>query len=388
MPAEIGDLVSLIYSDRFEGEFLAWLAAEDEARRELARGWAVGETQRKGPGRLTELLDQLAADASEKRLTLLIAAGARASTWNQLASETRELTKRYWEAMDTWGIESYDLDRAVTELLARGRGWAVVQLLAAQLHGAEDGSRPISEELIVKGLQAALADQRTESLDISMAGYEVGVLLDYLAAGDVEPGVVASFEYGYFTLLEHYREPTALYAELARTPELFVSLVARVYRGASEEPRQLSSGDEKNAEQAWPVLHQWRLVPGATDDGSLDGEHLKNWVTDARFALSDLDRADIGDQQIGQLLASSPADADGIWPPKAVRELIETLGSSHLETGINIGRINNRGVTSRGVYDGGGQERDLAIRYREWACRNKSPVAADQSAAAGASRGV
>jgi len=29
--------------------------------------------------------------------------------------------------------------------------------------------------------------------------------------------------------------------------------------------------------------------------------------------------------------------------------------------------VNARGVTSRGVYDGGQQERELAGRYRDWA---------------------
>jgi len=50
-----------------------------------------------------------------------------------------------------------------------------------------------------------------------------------------------------------------------------------------------------------------------------------------------------------------------------VRELIETIGSNHFETGIHVGRNNNRGITSRGVYDGGEQERGLAAQYAEWA---------------------
>ncbi len=371
VPAEIGDLVSLLFSDRFEEEFLGWLAADDEARAALARGWATGEVQRKGSKRLTELLGQLPASATEERLTLLIAAGARASTWDQLASETTEVIERYWQTMDTWGIEAADVERAADELLERGRGWAVLQLLSAQLHSVEDEARPFADDVVLRALQVSLADKRTESLNASMAGYEVGVLLDYLVAGEVEPGLIASFEYAYFTLLEDYRAPEALYAELARTPELFVEFVQRVYRGAQEEPRQLSAEDETHAEQAWLVLHHWRSVPGLADDGSLDGEHLKRWVTDARYALSELDRADIGDEQIGQLLASSPEGHDGIWPPEPVRELIETLGSAHLETGVNIGRVNNRGITSRGVYAGGEQERDLAARYREWAAATR-----------------
>ena len=83
--------------------------------------------------------------------------------------------------------------------------------------------------------------------------------------------------------------------------------------------------------------------------------------------LAERDRADIGDEQIGQVLSGSPPGTDGAWPAEPVRELIEDIGSRELETGLHIGMTNSRGVTSRGIYDGGQQERELAARYRDWA---------------------
>ena len=38
-----------------------------------------------------------------------------------------------------------------------------------------------------------------------------------------------------------------------------------------------------------------------------------------------------------------------------------------MATGFKIGVHNGRGVTRGGLYEGGGQERDLAAKYREWA---------------------
>lgn len=75
----------------------------------------------------------------------------------------------------------------------------------------------------------------------------------------------------------------------------------------------------------------------------------------------------MGDEQIGEVLAASPAGADGIWPAEPVRELLEVIGSPSMQNGLHIGVMNDRGVTTRGVYDGGEQERVLASRYREWA---------------------
>jgi hypothetical protein len=88
-------------------------------------------------------------------------------------------------------------------------------------------------------------------------------------------------------------------------------------------------------------------------------------VRAARLELSEANRADIGDELIGQTFAHSPAGADGAWPAEPVRDLIETIGSRELENGVIIGRINSRGVTTRGIYDGGQRERGLARQYRD-----------------------
>lgn len=44
--------------------------------------------------------------------------------------------------------------------------------------------------------------------------------------------------------------------------------------------------------------------------------------------------------------------------------MVEAIGSRELENGLVIGCLNSRGVTSRGVYDGGEQERTVAAKYR------------------------
>ena len=53
-----------------------------------------------------------------------------------------------------------------------------------------------------------------------------------------------------------------------------------------------------------------------------------------------------------------------MWPVEAVRDLIESLKNPRLERGLFRGRLNRRGVTFRGVYEGGDQEAGLAARYR------------------------
>lgn len=35
--------------------------------------------------------------------------------------------------------------------------------------------------------------------------------------------------------------------------------------------------------------------------------------------------------------------------------------------GVHVGVVNDRGITTRGLYDGGDQERNIAGRYKRWA---------------------
>jgi hypothetical protein len=78
-------------------------------------------------------------------------------------------------------------------------------------------------------------------------------------------------------------------------------------------------------------------------------------------------REKIADQQIGQVLRYVPDDPDGLWPHKIVRNLVERIASRDLETGLEIGLHNSRGVTVRGLGDGGAQERALQVQYLDYA---------------------
>ena len=81
------------------------------------------------------------------------------------------------------------------------------------------------------------------------------------------------------------------------------------------------------------------------------------------------DRENMADDQIGQMLANAPAGEDGIWPCEPVRDLLDDLASRHIGIGFTMGKNNLRGVTTRGVFDGGAQEKSLADKYRQDAAK-------------------
>ena len=68
---------------------------------------------------------------------------------------------------------------------------------------------------------------------------------------------------------------------------------------------------------------------------------------------------------LGKLFSNAPAGEDGVWPNEAVRDVMEDLRSEDISSGAHTGLYNARGVHWRG--EGGGQERELADKYRAWA---------------------
>ncbi|MCY4511830.1 MAG: hypothetical protein OXG35_33420, partial [Acidobacteria bacterium] len=112
---------------------------------------------------------------------------------------------------------------------------------------------------------------------------------------------------------------------------------------------------------SWPL---GTFSPGG-DGQQSDAERLDGWLDHVRKRLEETDRQGIGDTLIGAALAASPADSDGEWPSAAVRDLIGRVNSDDLDRGLTIAVCNQRGGTTRAPTDGGGQERELAARYRE-----------------------
>ena len=117
------------------------------------------------------------------------------------------------------------------------------------------------------------------------------------------------------------------------------------------------------ARQAFDLLQSWRLVPG-TSGATIDPAALKSWIREARTLSAKTGRSRVADRAIGQVLGKASNDADEFWPPRAIRDAIESTRSRELEQDIANGVFSNRGLTVRSPNDGGQQERDLAAFYR------------------------
>jgi hypothetical protein len=192
--------------------------------------------------------------------------------------------------------------------------------------------------------------------------------LSLQARDDVKEEDIARQEYAYLPLLVHESRPLTLYNFLSSDPAFFVEVMSHVFKGKNAPlDTKPTEQEQARAQISYRLLHSFRTVPGLKDQ-TIDNEVLNNWVDGVRECATKINLSEIADQYIGHILAHAPGDpTERFWPPSSICALIERIASKDIETGISIECFNKRGVTTRGMYDGGTLERAEAQKFKQWA---------------------
>jgi hypothetical protein len=255
----------------------------------------------------------------------------------------------------------------VTErFLEHRKPYAAVETLALY---ADRAVPRVPAALISRALKEAGTSPPAERVDLALFGHGVVELLDRLYEHDeVDEHILAELEWLFLYVLEQQgRSPRVMHRELSRSPGLFAEVVDLVYQPDSGEEPDLSEAELQRVLQADELLRNWHIVPGTTEEGALDQGKLDAWVSEARVATTARGRARSADRCIGRVLAASPEGADGAWPHEAVRTVIDRLDSDDVDEAFRSQVINSRGVYSKGYLEGGGEEREMAEKYRSFA---------------------
>ncbi len=203
------------------------------------------------------------------------------------------------------------------------------------------------------------------------------------SADDVSQDQVANLELPFIPLLcahghRSHERTLAIHRELARDPALFVQLICWHYRrrdGADDPEDEGVPADQREflAELAYHTLEGWSEVPGQLEDGDVDERAFTSWAEDALSRAAQVDRREAAERHLGALLARLARRRSwNEWLPVSVLDFLDRPENGELRRRFDVGVYNARGVTSRGPYDGGDQERSLERRYRELAERYRS----------------
>ncbi|HVV48906.1 MAG TPA: hypothetical protein VHO06_04550 [Polyangia bacterium] len=360
---------------RHEEEFLRLLDSDDNTDLQLGSGyldqrfridgWAWAETH------LTS-----GTLSPKQTARLLLGADDRVKAWKRADELGPKVAAAYWREFRPYGLGAkfpHVVD-AAQRLLEAGRPAVALDLLSLY---RRDEDQPLEyAEMIARGLEALL--ERQSDPEIGVLGHHdlVGVFA-YLEKSDLSTDRLARLEWAYLQALGYDASPATLSGLLARDPAFFVDVVSRVYRpsaagGTEDEEEEAEAEEEELTEQdravasnAYRLLSEWRTVPGKRDDGTVDGAVLNAWVDDALERLRGAGLLRPGEHHIGAVLAAGPGDPDGLWPCVVIRDLLERLQNAEIDHGMRLAIANRRGATSRGLLDGGDQERELAAKYRE-----------------------
>lgn len=368
-PGEVGRVMGETASPESGDEqvrLLDLLDSPDDGDQLLARGYVVGRLKVGGREWARAVLENVAPTWTPvKRGAFLSALSFGPETWEWLQRFGAETERAYWSMVPAgWLEDTNSAEQAATRLIQVGRAGDAVDLLAMVSHR---GSQEIDPDLVARALEELLHQEGARRR--SNLGYDVATLFEYLDKSEaIGMSRLAQLEWGYLPLLEGGRRaPKVLHRELAHNPQFFVDVLCMVFRGEDEEPRETSDEERAQAMLGYRLLDSWHQPPGKRDDGTIDERELNTWVDAARALAADQRRGPLADRQTGRVLRRVPDDADGAWPNRVVRDIVERIESRELETGLELGLRNSRGGTSRGLTDGGAQERALQIKYLTYA---------------------
>jgi len=283
-------------------------------------------------------------------------------TWNIVAKVSPEAEKEYWKRK--WAFKPSSQD----ELLFAFSKYSEIGRFSAILDMIGYDEATLSTSQCIETLHGLIGELNAEPSKLQRIHYQLVHMIQALQQrGDADLTQIAALEYEYLPLLEFQAEPVALNQILADSPDFFVRVICDAFAPASGPKEPITDDRKLRARLGYQVLQSMRIVPGFSG-GTGDPDHLRTWISEVRNLAKEADRALITDQQIGQVLAYAPADADDrAWPTKKIRDLIEELAADQIEKGIMISRFNQRGAFRKELYDGGNQERGLAKQYRDWA---------------------
>lgn len=376
LPWSLG--ASLVQANKamYDTEILELLETNDSADLQFASGYLAKRFQ-------TDGWPWVQCHMSEGNLSpeqcamLLLATDDFPKAWEVAEAANEKVAASFWHHFPTYSLgPDFPYAEVVAQrILAAGRPGGALDLLVLYRRQDSENERA---DLIANCLEELLRPNPESSNVRVLTDHDLVEAFSCLQQSPISTERLAKLEWAYLAIFDHGSSPPTLSRQLAQSPSFFVEAVSCVYRprltqgdeAEKTEPEPEVERDEMRqalARNAYQLLSGWRTLPGKREDGSVDGEFFMRWVAEARQLLRAAHRAEVGDLHIGFVLASSPPAPDGIWPCSEVRDLLETLQSAKIEDGLRQRIHNDRGVTTRGMLDGGDQELELALQYRRQA---------------------
>jgi len=362
-------IANLELRNNVESELLNWLESEDAlkaASQSFILSCAIADRNW-----VKVVFDQSKNWSEDKIVNFLSGLPFNKDTFDILSQLDGKITEKYWREINSFNLVGRDLGKinwVLEQLLLYGRP---IEALSVASNFFYDSNPSVSLDcrLLADILQKiAVNPGDYENKTISQVQNDILEAIEYVQKQKQLPEKeIIQIEWIYLPLLRlNSFKPKYLEEEILNNAEFFSLLVSFVFK-SNKDKKEKENVDEKTekfrAKNALMLLNLVSSIPGQREDCTIDVEKLREWVHKARGHLELMGMMEVGDYQIGKVLSNSPTGSDNIWPHESVRDLIEELQNPDLENAIKIEKMNSRGATTRFVFDGGKQEKEIAEKY-------------------------
>lgn len=336
----------LQHSDRSINQFLGSFVW----RRFRTQKWPWVDQQLSQPWRRDQLLAFILLVPSEQQ------------TWRRAEEILGGEVENYWKQvqLNPWGLEPDDLLEAANKLILNGQAASAVDCL----YLLAEEKVPIPMSLASTVLLGLL---NTEEHQHRIDQHHIVEVIKWLQENaPTDSDDLFRIEWNYLPLLNrlYSGEPKILEHKLASSPEFFCEVIAAVFRsdkeGKEKEP-EVSEVQRRIAQNAYSLLHGWRILPGTLPDGSFDGDRFAKWLEEVKKRCKESGHFRIAMDQLGQALAHAPQDPGGLWIHKSIAAALDSRDVPEMRRAFKVGLFNKRGTYG---FSHGEEENRIAASYR------------------------
>lgn len=357
---QVGLALGKIAVDEFDSVILPKLLIHPEKPFEnLAAGYVWSRFEKNAWSWADGINLQAWTDDEKAAFLVLLPFGKEA--WKRSKEILGDKENLYWTRTEArpYHLEE-QLPEAVEQLLQHGRPRAAIQCLYWMLHKKMQPS-------IDAACRALLGNLTSEEPLQSMDQHACTEIIQWLQRNpDVNVAILSQIEWAYLPLLDHHfgLAPKTLEQRLADDPEFFCEVIRLIFRSEKEEKPSSEPTEEQKriAHNAYDLLYKWKTPPGTKPDGSYNGSQLGKWLEHVKSSCEASGHFRIALDQVGKVLACSPADPSGLWIYKAAAEVLNDEKHDTMRSAFRTELFNQRGVHG---WTAGEAERKIAAGYRE-----------------------
>jgi hypothetical protein len=281
--------------------------------------------------------------------------------------QQQEVEKLYWESRrgTVYTSDKIELMYALEKLNRYAMPLTLINTLSGGLYDSYNNE--ITSEEILSILEGLSLSKIEESAHFDVTNFSA--IFNFLYAKndyDLERGaqVETKFLFVFSTSGIYSPKPQNLFKIMAKKPFEYFEIIRLSYLPddkelKDEEIKKIkdNSNHIELSKTCWNLLESFNIIP-SMEDGKINYEELKSWITKVRDLGKTHFRARVTDEHIGQLLAKYPINmGEMIAFPEEIYDLLEELDSEWIRPSFRRQISNNLGMTTRAAFEGGTIER-------------------------------